>query len=67
VFDCNHFGQGINMRPRSHVMNTINQIQVFTSIPTSTFSTTSLICIFSFYYEFFGILRVNLGEFSSSV
>ena len=64
--DCNPFGQGINMRPRSDVMDTINQTQVFTSIPAFTFSTTSSILIFSFYYEFFGILRVNLGEFSSS-
>ena len=47
--DCNPFGQGINIRPSSDVMiYTINQTQVFTSIPASTFSTTLSTCVFSF-------------------
>jgi len=65
--DCNPFGQGINIRPRSNVkIYAINQTQVFTHILASTFLTTSSPYIFSFYYEFLGIPRVNLGKFSSS-
>jgi hypothetical protein len=52
-------------RPREMRHLSINQTQVFTHIPTSTFSTTS--SYFSLFdYEFLGVCRLKLDVFSSS-
>ena len=57
------FEQGYKCRPWGNVMRhlSINQTQVFTHIPASTFR--RLRHIFPFYYEFLGIRRLKLGVF----
>jgi len=60
VSDCNPFGQGINMRPRSDVRDIHNQSNIsFYMYSSIYFSTTSSPCIF------FLLLTSSEGFFES--